>query len=127
MRIYCIAHVCMLSHFSCVQLFATLRTVARQASLSMGFSRQEYWSGLPFPSPGDLPNQGIESRSPALAGGFFTTEPPGNFTFAYENVDLYSYTDYEEGIPLCIISTFQTFSFVIIFILKMCLISQLQK
>ena len=45
---------------------ATLRTVAYQASLSMGFSRQEYWSGLPFPSPGNLPNPGIEPRSPAL-------------------------------------------------------------
>ena len=43
----------------------------------MGFSRQEYWSGLPFPSPEDLPNAGIESTSPALADGFFTTEPPG--------------------------------------------------
>ena len=52
-------------------------TVARQASLSMGFSRQEYRSGLPFLSPGDLPNPGIKSESPALAGGFFTTEPPG--------------------------------------------------
>ena len=49
-----------------VRLFATLWTVAHQASLSMGFSRQEYWSGLPFPSPGDLPDPGIEPRSPAL-------------------------------------------------------------
>ena len=47
-----------------VQLFATLWTVAHQAPLSMGFSRQEYWSGLPFPFPGDLPNPGIEPRSP---------------------------------------------------------------
>ena len=45
---------------SCVQLFATLGTVARRAPLSMGFSRQEYWNGLPFPTPGDLPNLGIE-------------------------------------------------------------------
>ena len=43
----------------------------------MGFSRQEYWSGLPFPSPGDLPNTGIEPPSPALAGEFFTAEPLG--------------------------------------------------
>ena len=50
--------------------------VARQTPLSMEFSRQEYWSGLPFPSPGDLPNPGIKPGSPALAGGFFTTEPP---------------------------------------------------
>ena len=51
---------------SCVRILVTLWTVARQAPLSMGFSRQEYWSGLPFPSPGDLPNPGIEPRSPAL-------------------------------------------------------------
>ena len=58
------------------QLFVILWTVARQAPLSMGFSRQEYWSGLPCPLPGDLPNPGIEPASlmsPALAGGFFTT------------------------------------------------------
>ena len=67
----------MLSH---VQLFATPRTVALQAPLSTGFSSQEYWSGLSFPPPGDLPNLGVESAflvSPALAGGFFTTESPG--------------------------------------------------
>ena len=56
------------------------QTVALQAPLSMGFPRQEYWSGLPFPSSGDLPNPGIEPVSPALAGVFFTTEPPGNST-----------------------------------------------
>ena len=50
-------------------------TIARQTPLSMGFSRQEYWSGLQFPSPGNLPNPGIEPSSPALAGGFFTAEP----------------------------------------------------
>ena len=55
----------------------TLWTGARQAPLSMGFPRQEYWSGLPFPSPGDLPDAGIELMSPALAGGFLRTEPPG--------------------------------------------------
>ena len=48
-----------------------------QASLSMGFLREAYWSGLPFPSIGTLPNSGIEPASPALAGGFFTTEPRG--------------------------------------------------
>ena len=52
-------------------------TVACQALWSMGFSRQEYWSGLIFPSPGDLLSPGIEPASPALAGRFFTTEPPG--------------------------------------------------
>ena len=51
---------------SCVRLFATPWTVAYQAPLSMGYSRQEYWNGLPFPSPGDLPNPGIEPASPAL-------------------------------------------------------------
>ena len=67
----------MLSHFSHVQLF---ETVARQAPLSMEFSRQEYWSMLPFHSPGHLPNPGIKHSSPASpasAGGFFTREPPG--------------------------------------------------
>ena len=66
----------MLSCFSHAPLFATLWTVARQAPLSMGFSRQEYWSGLPFPPPGDLPDPGIEPeslKSPALEGGFLTT------------------------------------------------------
>ena len=60
-----------------VQLFATPWTVAHQAPLSMGFFRQEYWSGFPFPSPGDLPDPGVESTSPVSAGGFFTTVPPG--------------------------------------------------
>ena len=66
---------CVLSRFSHVRLFATLLTITRQAPLSMGFSRQEYWSGLPCPPPGDLPNPGIETMSlaPALAGRFFTT------------------------------------------------------
>ena len=56
---------------------ATPWTVAYQAPLSMGFSRQEYWSGLPFSSPGDLPDPRIEPISPGLVGGFFTTEPSG--------------------------------------------------
>ena len=67
-------HACMLSRFSCVRLFATLWTVAHQASLSMEFSRQEYWSGLPCSPPGDLPDTGIEPsllRLPVLANGFF--------------------------------------------------------
>ena len=57
--------------------FATPWTVARQAPLSMGFLMQEYWRGLPFPSPGDLPDPRMGRKSPALAGGFFTTESPG--------------------------------------------------
>ena len=68
--------VCVLSHLSYLLLFVTIWAVVHQALLSTGFPRQEYWSGLPLPSPGDLPNQGIEPESPALAGGFFTTEPP---------------------------------------------------
>ena len=62
---------------SCVLLFATLWTVANQAPLSMGFSRQEYWSRLPFPSPGDLPNPGIEPGSPALQVDSLPSEPLG--------------------------------------------------
>ena len=67
---------CVLSHFSHARLFATLWTVACQASLCMGFSRQEYWNWLPFPSPGDLPNPRIKPTSlmsPALADRFLTT------------------------------------------------------
>ena len=74
-----------LSH---VWLVATPWTVVRQSLLSMGFSRQEYWRILPFPPPGDFPNPGIKPTSPALAGGFFATAPPGN---AYRYVTLYIY------------------------------------
>ena len=71
---------CVLNHFSCVWLFAILWTVAHQAPLSMGFFRQEYWSGLPCPPPGDLPDPGIEPESPVaptLQVDFFTAEPRG--------------------------------------------------
>ena len=64
----------LLSH---VQLFATPWTVTYETSPSMGFSRQEYWSGLPFPSPGDLPDPGIKPGSPALQADALTSEPPG--------------------------------------------------
>ena len=67
----------LLSH---IQLFVTSKTEAHQAALSMGFSWQEYWSGLPFPPPGDPPDPGIKPSSlasPTLAGVFFTTVPPG--------------------------------------------------
>ena len=60
-----------------VQLFPTPWTVAHQAPPSMGFSRQEYWSGLPFLSPGDLPDPGIKPRSPAFQADALTSEPPG--------------------------------------------------
>ena len=67
----------MLCILSPVQLFATSWTVACQAPLSMEFSRQEYWSGWPFPSPGDLPNPGIKPVSPALQAGALPPEPSG--------------------------------------------------
>ena len=67
----------LLAHMlSCVQLYAT-PWAAAQAPLSMGFPRQEYWSGLPFPPPGDFSTPGIEPTLPALVGRFFTSEPPG--------------------------------------------------
>ena len=83
-----------LSHFSRVQLSATLWTVACQAPLSLGFAKSEYWSGLPYPSSGDLPNPGIESTSPVypiLAGGFFTSEPMGKATnfSQYQSISQY--------------------------------------
>ena len=74
-------HLCVCAQlFSGVRLFATPWTVTHQAPPSLEFSRQEYWSGLPFPTPGDLPDLGIEPTSlvsPTLASGFFTTGPPG--------------------------------------------------
>ena len=63
-----------------VRLFATPWTVAHQAPPSMGFSRQEYWSGLPFPSPGDLPDSGIKPGSPAFQAVALTSDPPGKPT-----------------------------------------------
>ena len=68
----------LLSRFSRVRLFATPWTVAYQASLSMGFSRQEYWSGLPFLSPGDHPDPGIEPGSPTLQADTLPSEPQGS-------------------------------------------------
>ena len=73
-------HACMLNHFSHVWLFATLWTIACQAPLPMGFSRQDYWSGLSFPSPRDIPHPGIVPACSALTGIFFTTEPLGKPT-----------------------------------------------
>ena len=67
---------------NCVQLLGTPWTIAHQALLSMGFFRQEYWSGLPFPFPGGLPNPGIKPVSTAFVGGLFTTEPPGKLSYA---------------------------------------------
>ena len=72
--------VCVWKSFSHVQLFATPWTVARQAPLSIEFSRPEYWSGLPFSSPGDLPNPGIEPRSPTFQPNSLPSQPPGKPT-----------------------------------------------
>ena len=66
-----------------VLLFMTPWTVAHQAPQSMGFSRQEYWNGYPFPSPGDLPNIGTEPTSPALVVELFITEPPGKASIVF--------------------------------------------
>ena len=90
----------LLTHFSHVRLFATLWTVARQAPLSMGFSRQEYWSGLPFPPLGDLPDSKIKPTSitfPALAGRFFTTSdtwkvPPSPYTHTHTHTHAHTHT-----------------------------------
>ena len=76
----------MLSRFSCIQLFVTPWSVACQAPLSIGFSRQEYWSGLPCSPPGDLPDPVIKLEffpSPALAGRFFTTSALGSLVLFY--------------------------------------------
>ena len=75
----------------CIQLFVALWTVARQTSLSMGFPRQEYCSGLPVPPLGDLPDPGIKPEScasPTLAGGFFTTEPPGSLRISEQSLQI---------------------------------------
>ena len=69
--------------------FVTSWAVAHQAPQSLGFPRQEYWSGLPFPSPGDLPDPRMESMSPALAGRFFITEPPEKPNSILTNIFFY--------------------------------------
>ena len=93
--------VCALSS---VQLFVTPCTVLRHAPLSVDCSRQEYWSGWPFPPPGGLPDSGIKPASPAypaLAGRFFTTEPPGKpmYVCIYVYLDLYDYV-YKTTFPV---------------------------
>ena len=85
----------LLSH---VQLFATLWTLARQAPLSMGFSRQEHWSGLPFPSPRDLPNPGIEPQPAALQADALSSEPPGKLESA--NITLNDKRDFADVMEL---------------------------
>ena len=92
--------VCLLSRFSLVHLFATLWTVAHQVSLSMGFSRQEHWNGLPCPPPGNLPHPGIKPRSPALQVDSLPAELPGKPFIQYmsfysllisQNMETYPY------------------------------------
>ena len=70
------------------RLFETLWTVAHQAPLSMGFSRQEYWSGLPFPSPENLPDPGIELWSPALQADSLPSQPPGKSRDEMYNINI---------------------------------------
>ena len=86
--IYIYIYIVVVKSLSRVQLFVTPWTAAHQAPQSMGFSRQEYWSGLPFPSPGDLPDPGIEPGSPALEADALTSEPPGKPIHIY----IYAYT-----------------------------------
>ena len=86
-----------LSHFSRVGLFAVLWPVAHQAPLSMGFSKQEYWRGFPYPTAGDLPNPRIKRASltsPALGGRFFTTEPP---KVPYRGIEMFGFSRGEGG------------------------------
>ena len=78
-----------------VQLFATQWSVAYEAPQSMGFSRQEYWSGLPFPSPGDLPDPGIKPRSPTLQGDALPSEPPGKIMLKILRARLQQYVNHE--------------------------------
>ena len=92
---------CVLSH---VQLFATPWIVDNEAPLSIGFSRQVYWSGLPFPIPGGLPHPWVKSEcpaSPAFAGGFFTTEPPGKPLTLYTHPHKNSLQDFTSLVIIC--------------------------
>ena len=84
----CVCVCVCIQSLSCYRLFMTLWTIAHQAPLSMGFPRLKYWSGLPFPPPGDLSNPEIKPKSLALAGGFFTTEPPGKLLSQFSRVRL---------------------------------------
>ena len=109
--------LCVLSP-SHVRLCATPSTKAHQASLSMGFSRQEHWSGLPFPSPGELSNPGIEPTSYALAGWFFATVPCGK---SKQDLGTFYYMDACAGhqrLPLITLSFLHSFSFFLLYTLR---------
>ena len=97
---FSVSCVCMLSCSSCVWLCAILRTVACQTLLSMEFFRQEHWSGLPFPPPGDLPDPGIEPTSlvsPALQVGSLPLEPPGKPSVFLRTEQMSKYTNKSEN------------------------------
>ena len=114
-NLYLVTHACMLSCVSHVLLFVTPWTVARQAPLSTGFSRQEHRSGLPLPPPGDLPDPGVEPSSvvsPALAGGFLTTSAtwdalsgPKIMTFIYLCFIMPCYSVVSTGCLIIILKT----------------------
>ena len=89
------SHVCtcLLNHFSCVRLSATPLAIACQAPLFMQFSRQEYWSGLPGPSPWDLPNSGTEPVSPVLQGDSLPTELPGKSLHTCTHTHTHTHTN----------------------------------
>ena len=100
--------------FRPIRLLVTPWTVARQAPLSMGFSRQEYWSGLPCPPPGDLPEPGVEQEAPCtfcIAGGFFTSEPLGKPQWPCMLLQMAAFPSFEKlsNIPLYVNLTFSLF------------------
>ena len=84
----CYVWCAVLSHSVMSDSFATPQTVAHQPPLSMGFSRQEYWSGLPCPPPGDLPNPGIKCKSPILEADSLSSEPPGKSYMLYTHTQI---------------------------------------
>ena len=91
---YLICYISEVKSLSHVQLFATPWTVAYQAPPSMGFSRQEYWSGLPFPSPGDLPDPGIKPGSSTSQADTLPSEPPGKLNDNNNSSRLYSFLEH---------------------------------
>jgi len=106
-RILCVGGACVCECArTCaqVQLLVTTWTVTHQAPLSVGFSRQAYWSGLPFPPPGAFPTQGLKPFLPALAGRFFTTVLPGNSHLlcivAVQSISRVQLCDFKSGIQI---------------------------
>ena len=99
-------NICVKS-LSCVRLFATLWTGARQAPLSRGFSRQEYWSGLPFPSPGDLPNPGIEPGSAVCRQTLYPLSHQGSHLQNKSHLLIYSFMEGTQYVhTVCVSSNF---------------------